>query len=493
MKGEFMFPKRIKLILGFMAVLVMGMASGIAPLPLAAALEGKITTAPALSGSPSADLSTVIAKIAKDTIPAVAHIEVTQSQEVNNPLTPFENDPFFHYFFNTPRHMPKKFKRELKGLGTGMIMDPEGHILTNNHVVQGATDIDVLLADGTHYKGSVVGTDPKTDLAVIQIKADKPLPYVTFGDSDKMEVGYWVVAIGHPRGLDQTVTQGIISAKHRRGILDPNSYQDYLQTDAAINPGNSGGPLLNLQGEVIGVNAAIMSDSGGFEGIGFAIPSNMAVHIARLLIAHGKVVRGWLGVSIQDLTPELVKAMKLNVSSGALIADVVRGGPADAAGIHKGDVVTSYQGKEIKNGSVLQNEVANTPIGQEAVMTLLRNDKTFDVRVKVGNLHDAVKVIAASLKDRLGAVVRPVTPEEVRKYGLDNQQGVAIESLQKNGSLAAAGFEVNDLILAINNQPVKNVKDFVDLLETLKPHQTIQIMALDHKSGQTGYVQVTVR
>ena len=259
-----------------------------------------------LAANPSAvDLSTAIAKVAKETIPAVVHIEVTQRQEVNNPFLPFENDPFFHYFFDVPHHMPRKFKRELKGLGSGMIMDAQGHILTNNHVVAGANEIQVLLSDGQYYPAKLVGTDPKTDLAVIQIKADENLPFVTFGDSDEMKVGNWVVAIGAPQGLDQTVTQGIISAKHRRGILDPSSYQDYLQTDAAINPGNSGGPLLNLQGKVIGVNAAIVSESGGFEGIGFAIPSNMAVHIADALIKNGKVERGWLGVSIRGLTPGL--------------------------------------------------------------------------------------------------------------------------------------------------------------------------------------------
>ena len=321
-----------KCLIGF---LILGITLGLS--------QSLVVSAAAVENPSAVDLSTAIAIVSKQAIPAVAHIEVTQRQEISNPLLPFENDPFFHYFFNAPRKMPKKFKREMKGLGSGMIMDPDGHILTNNHVVAGANEIEVLLADGNRYTAKLVGADPKTDLAVIQIKADGKLPYVVFGDSDKMEVGHWVIAIGHPRGLDQTVTQGIISAKHRRGILDPTSYQDYLQTDAAINPGNSGGPLLNLEGQVIGVNAAIVSESGGFEGIGFAIPSNMAVYISRALIAHGKVERGWLGVTIQELTPDLIKAMNLNISKGALIADVIKGGPADVAGIQKGDVVTVYQ------------------------------------------------------------------------------------------------------------------------------------------------------
>jgi serine protease Do len=219
----------------------------------------------------AADLTVAIEQVAKQTIPAVAHIEVTERQEVANPFLPFESDPLFRRFFNMPP-MPKKFKRELRGLGTGMLMDAQGHILTNHHVAGGATKLEVLLANGSRYTARLVGTDPKTDLAVIKIDAREALPFVTFGDSDKMEVGQWVVAIGHPRGLDQTVTQGIISAKHRRGITDPSSYQDFLQTDAAINPGNSGGPLLNLQGEVIGVNAVIASQSGGLRGLASPSP-----------------------------------------------------------------------------------------------------------------------------------------------------------------------------------------------------------------------------
>src|SRR5438445_3194718 len=277
----------------------------------------------------SGDLTTAIMQVAKQTIPAVAHIEVTERQTVPNP---FEQEPFFQHFFGLPRNMPKKFNREVKGLGTGMLMDAQGHILTNYHVASGASKIEVLLANGHTYAAQVVGTDPKTDLAVIKIDAKEALPSVTFGDSDAVAVGQWVVAIGHPRGRDQTVTQGIISAKHRRGISDPSSYQDFLQTDAAINPGNSGGPLLNLQGEVIGVNAAIASQTGSFEGIGFAIPSNMAVSVAKALMAHGTVERAWLGVSVQDVTPEVAKSAGIEERQGALIAEVVKGGPAEQAG-----------------------------------------------------------------------------------------------------------------------------------------------------------------
>lgn len=243
--------------------------------------------------SAAQELRTAIREVARRAIPAVAHIEVIEKQTVQNPLMPFQNDPFFRYFFGNPR-MPRTFEKEVQGLGSGILIDGQGYIVTNSHVVNGATKITVVLSDGRKYTDRTVrliGADPKTDVAVIQIMSRESFPSIHFGDSDRVDVGDWVVAIGHPRGLDQTVTQGIISAKHRRGITDPNSFQDFLQTDAAINPGNSGGPLLNLDAEVIGVNAAIMSESGGFEGIGFATPSNIASRVARELISTGRVRR----------------------------------------------------------------------------------------------------------------------------------------------------------------------------------------------------------
>ena len=434
---------------------------------------------------------TAIAQVAKESIPAVVHIDVTQRREMANPMLPFGNNPFFHFFFNGPQP-PQKFKQELKALGTGMLIDADGNILTNFHVVAGATEINVLLADGTSYPAKLVGTDPKTDLAVIRIDADKTLPAVTFGDSDQMEVGDWVVAIGHPRGLDQTVTQGIISAKHRRGVLDPTSYQDYLQTDAAINPGNSGGPLLNLSGQVVGVNAAIASESGGFEGIGFAIPSNMAVHVANALIDHGKVVRGWLGVSISDLTPEQVKSMKLKENKGALVTEVVPGSPAEKAGLKKDDLVVGFRGKAIEDATALQRHVGDTPVGDTAAVSVLRDGKTVDLTVTIGSMDDAVRLIAASQEDRLGAIVRPLSADETQKYGLDPGEGVAIASVDKDGPLEVVGFEKDDVILDVNNTPVTGVAEFVALIKALPAHQQILVKALDHRTGQSGFVQVTL-
>jgi len=437
------------------------------------------------------NLGTAVVRVAKQNIPAVVHIEVTERQEMLNPLLPFENDPFFRYFFNVPR-MPRKFKRELKGLGTGMIIDSQGHILTNNHVVGGANEIQVLLADGNRYKAKLVGTDPKTDLAVIQILPKESIPHVVFGDSPTIEVGEGVIAIGHPRRLDQTVTQRAISAKHRRGIMDPSNYQDFLQTDAAINPGNSGGPLLNLRGEVVGVNAAIVSQSGGFEGIGFAIPSNMAIYIARQLITHGRVERGWLGASLQDLTPALAKSFGLETLKGALIADVTKGGPAEKAGIKRGDVIMSYQGKNISDGSALRNEVATSPVDKAVSVTLWRNGKEVQTILRIGNKEDAIKMRISSIKGRLGADVRPITPKETEEYGLKSKQGVAIIWLDPDGPLTRAGFEVNDLILAINGKAINGLEGFVDQVDSLPAQQRVVLLALDHQSGRTGYVQVMV-
>jgi Do/DeqQ family serine protease len=447
---------------------------------------------PAIAAEKPVDLSTAIIQVAKQNLPAVVYIEVTESKEVVNPLLPFEGDPFFRRFFGVPK-MPKKFKQEMKGLGSGMIIDPEGHILTNYHVAGGAAKMEVVLADGSKYPARLVGGDPKTDLAVIHISAKERLPNVTFGDSDKVEVGEWVVAIGAPRALEKSVTQGIISAKHRGGVTDPTSYQDFLQTDAPINPGNSGGPLLNLYGQVIGVNAAIATESGGFEGIGFTIPGNMAQYVAKALIAHGKVERGWLGVTIRGLTPELAKTVHAETLKGALLVDVTKGGPAEKAGLRKNDIIIAYRGKEITETNELRNALAETPPGTEAKITVLREGKKEEFTTKIDNLEEATKILAVSVKERLGVEVRAPNSLEVNKYGLNQNEGVVITWEDPKGPLKEAGFEVGDMILAINNQPVENMEGFVDLVSLLKSKQKISILALDHRTGNTGTVQVVAR
>ena len=441
------------------------------------------------------NLVTAIELVAKQNIPAVVHIEVTERKEVDNPFLPFEKDPLLRRYFNLPKKMPKKFKQEIVGLGSGVIMDTQGHILTNNHLVAGANKIQVVMATGQSLSGTsvtLVGTDAKTDLAVIQIPVTDSLPHVTFGDSDKAEVGQWVVAIGHPRGLDQTVTHGIISAKHRRGITDPSSYQDFLQTDAAINPGNSGGPLLNLYGEVIGINTAIASESGGSEGIGFAIPSNMAVHVSKELIAHGKVERGWVGISLQDLTPELPQKLGLSSSKGVYIAGVFQDSPAGRAGLKKGDVIIAYQGKDIPDAGTFRNDVATALIGQEVRITVLREGKRQDFLVQVGSQEEQKRILSASLKERFGITVRRPTPKEIDKYGLESDQGVAVVEVAPKSPFTKIGFTVGDLILQVDDEWIDDPEELAAILGALPSREKVSILAIDHKSGKTGYLSMVL-
>lgn len=438
------------------------------------------------------DLVTAIINVARQSIPAVVYIEVTESKVVGNPLLPFENDPFFQRFFGVP-DMPRKFKEEKKGLGSGIIIDPEGYILTNYHVAGSATKMEVTLADGSRLSATLVGVDPKTDLAVIKVSPPGPLPRVAFGDSDRALVGEWVIAIGVPRALEKTVTQGIISAKHRTGITEPTSFQDFLQTDAAMNPGNSGGPLLNLYGQVIGVNAAISTSSGGSEGIGFTIPSNMAVYVAKALISHGKVERGWLGVTTRDLTPALARSAHAEGLKGALILGVMKGAPADKAGVTKDDVVIGFNGQDVSDSTAFRNAVSETEVGQTAKITLLRNGKRQELEVRIGSENDEIKAVTASLKAHLGAEVRQPTSGEVERYGLTSGVGVMISSLDPGGPLGQAGIEKGDGVLAVDDQPVPSPDVLAGIVNLLKPGEKVSVMVLDHRTGATGTVPVVVR
>ena len=440
------------------------------------------------------NLVTAIEKVAKEGIPSVVHVEVTERQQIANPFLPFESNPFFKQFFQLPK-MPKKFQRKIFGLGSGVIIDNSGHIITNYHVVGGATRIHVVLADGRVFSGKsvkVIGTDPQTDLAVIQILGKGPFPHLTFGNSDKVKVGQWVVAIGQPEGLSETVTQGIISAKHRTGLFSsPISYQDYLQTDAAINPGNSGGPLMDLSGRVIGINSAIITESGGFEGLGFAIPSNIAAHVSQQLIKYGKVIRGWLGVTLQKLTPELAKSFHLTSVSGSLVADVIKGSPADLAGIKRGDVITAFQGKPAENPSILADDVSLTPPGKRVTFTIIRNGAKRQISVKIGNLEDEHKALENSLKHEFGILVSPMTTKEANEYGLDSQPGLTIEQVTPNSPFGRAGFQKGDIILRINNNEVTDASGLFMMLSSLKSEHRVTVTAVTHKSGQI--VNVFVR
>jgi serine protease Do len=435
------------------------------------------------------DLTTAISDVAEKAMPAVVHIEVTQRVAAPGPLFPFENDPFFRYFFGRPQG-PRNYRREVRGIGTGMVIDNQGHILTNHHVVAGASRINVKMASGEEFEAKLVGTDPKTDLAVIRIKPPAKLPFLPFGNSDKVRVGEWVVAIGNPRGLEQTVTAGIISAKHRTGILDPSSYQDYIQTDAAINPGNSGGPLLNLAGEVIGVNAAIVSESGGFEGIGFAIPSNMAMVIADALIKNGRVVRGWLGLNVQEMTAAVARSLDLKVLKGALVAEVVAGGPADKAGIRRGDVIVSLNGMPVESANDFRNRIATTPVGQRVQIGILRRGERITLEAVVGTYKPTPQLAALELKNKLGIEVKEISAMEARRRRLDSKEGVIITAVEPGGPAGRVGLEPGDIIYQINNQAVRNLKDYNRLLEPVQSGDEILLLVRDSRTGEVGYLTV---
>jgi serine protease Do len=340
---------------------------------------------PQLKPSPElAQMSGDIADVAAYVTPSVVNISTSKTVQMSNPLYPFSQEPFFHQFFGVPYNEPRYRKFKERSLGSGVIVSADGDILTNNHVVAGAQEITVVLANKNSYKGRVVGTDPRSDIAVVKIDA-AGLPALNFGNSDKLRAGDMVLAFGCPFGLAKTVTMGIVSAVGRVnvGIED---YEDFIQTDAAINPGNSGGALVNMNGELIGINTAIFSQTGGYMGIGFAIPSNMAKNVMESLIKTGKVERGWLGVSVQDLTSDLAAQFGVPMNEGALVAQVVKGSPAYTAGLKQGDVIVEFQGKPVEDSGQLRNMAGFSPVGSTVKLVIIRNKKRESVEVKIGEL-----------------------------------------------------------------------------------------------------------
>lgn len=401
---------------------------------------------------------------------------------------PGAEDPlrdFFDRFFKD--QMPKGHKQQ--SLGSGFILDREGHILTNNHVVEMTDEIKVKLFSGREYTAKVIGRDAKTDLALIRIDASEALTPVNLGDSENLEVGDWVVAIGNPFGLGNSVTAGIVSAKYRH--IGQGSYDNFIQTDASINPGNSGGPLLNGAGEVIGINSAIFSQTGGNIGIGFAIPINMAKEILPQL-KKGKVVRGWLGVMIQKVTPELKEKLKLKDDKGALVADVTPGGPADKAGIRRGDVIVSFDGKELNERSELPYLVAMTQVNREVSVDVLRKGERKSFLVKLGELKDDKRSeiqVEGEAQD-LGLTVRDITPELARRLGVSETSGVVVVEVEPGSAGAEAGVRQGDLILELDQNPVKTVDDYHDKVSQYKKDDTILLLL--KRGGTTLFVTVEV-
>lgn len=343
---------------------------------------------PPLKASPELNqMSGAIAGVAAYVTPSVVNISTSKTVKVENPLYPFAQEPFFRRFFGVPFKEPKYRKYKEQSLGSGVIVSgdgTDGYIVTNNHVVAGAQDITVLLSNKNSYKGTVIGTDPRSDIAVVKIKASG-LPAINWGDSDKMRPGDMVLAVGSPFGLAQTVTMGIVSAVGR-GNVGIEDYEDFIQTDAAINPGNSGGALVNMKGELIGINTAIFSQSGGYMGIGFAIPSKMARLVMESIVRTGKVNWGWLGVSVQDLTTDLAKEFGVPTVEGALVAEVLKGSPAEKAGIKKGDVILSFNGKKVADSTDLRNFTAMSPIGTKVTLGVIRDKKHMTVEATIGRM-----------------------------------------------------------------------------------------------------------
>lgn len=382
-----------------------------------------------------------------------------------SPFEDFFGDDFFRRFFGD---IPQKEFKE-KSLGSGLIISQDGYILTNNHVIENADDIKVKLSDEEVYEAKIIGKDSKTDLALIKIEAKNDLPIAILGDSDELQVGEWVMAIGNPFGLNQTVTVGVVSAKGR--VIGSGPYDDFIQTDASINPGNSGGPLINTKGEVIGINTAIIASG---EGIGFAIPINMAKDIFDDLKEKGRVVRGWLGVTIQKITPELAKSFKLKTKEGALVASVIKDDPADKAGIKQGDVIIELDGKEIKTSRELVNKVASIKVGKKIKVKLIRDGKKIKVTVKVGERPDEEKtVLREEIEKQLGMSVQNLTPELAKQFGLEKTEGVLVSDVEVGSVADEGGVRRGDIIIEVNRKKITNVEDYKESLGQVKGEETI--------------------
>jgi len=417
-------------------------------------------------------LSEAFEYVAKVITPSVVTIQATrQAQRAQAPRVPdsFRGSPFgdefFERFFGLPFGGPQADPgpRIQQGQGTGFIVSEDGYILTNNHVVDQADEVRVILTDERSYEAEIVGTDPQTDVAVLKIEATGLQP-ATLGDSDSLSVGQWVVAAGSPLGLSSTITAGIVSAtgRSRVGVTD---YEDFIQTDAAINPGNSGGPLVNLRGEVVGMNTAIATRTGGNMGIGFAIPVNMAGHVMRSLIDDGEVRRGWLGVVIQDLTPGLAASFGYEGTDGALISEVTAGGPAERAGFQPGDIITRYNGETVEHMDELRLNIAATAPGSSASFTIFRDGETFTTSVEIGSLRDSAAASGAPASgpapEDLGLRLEDLTAQLAQRLGAPTTlTGVVVTGVQRGSAAHRAGILPRDIITSVQGESVDGAASF---------------------------------
>jgi len=445
------------------------------------------TAGPAVRAAGAADEDMVLlrrtskafAAVAKRAVPAVVSIRVEKTfdtgmggrpQQFNDPFD-FFGDEFLRRFLPERRfEAPRRFTQV--GQGSGFLISKDGYILTNNHVVGDADKIRVRLHDGREFDAKRIGSDPKTEVAVIKIEGDS-LAYLRKGDSAALEIGEWVIAVGNPFGLGESVTVGVVSAKGRASLdIGDVDYQDFIQTDAAINPGNSGGPLLNIAGEVVGINTAIYSQNGGYQGIGFAIPFNLADAIREQLVRTGKVVRGYLGIHIQEITRDLAESMGLKSRSGILVADVAQGSPADKAGLRQEDVILKLNGGEVVSVNSFRNDISGARPGTEVTLTIRREDRVWEVKARTGSLPGSADTAAISspgeekdLSEVLGLNVAELTRADADKHGYGINDGVLVSAVEPGGAAALAGIRPGNLISNVNRKHVASVAEFMAALQ----------------------------
>ncbi|HXW68753.1 MAG TPA: DegQ family serine endoprotease [Dissulfurispiraceae bacterium] len=431
-------------------------------------------------------LGDAMAKIAERVTPAVVNISTTRT--IKTPVNPLFNDPFFKRFFGQGH---EGGQRKANSLGSGFIATSDGYIITNNHVIEGAEDILVKLADNREYKGKVIGADSRTDVAVIKIN-EKNLPTIPWGNSDKLKVGEIILAVGNPYGLSHTITMGIISALGRVG-MGISDYENFIQTDAAINPGNSGGPLVNVKGEVVGVTNAIFSTSGGYQGIGFAIPSDMVKNVMDSIISQGKVVRGWLGVQIQPLTADLARQFGLKDDNGVLLVDVAEGGPAAKAGLKGGDVVVEYDGNKINDPYHFKNMVAETKPGKQATISIIREGNPLTVNVTIGELPVETKAAPNVEIDNAlrGVAVQDLSDEYRQKMNISGKdRGVIVSDIEED-SPALGIINKGDIILEVSHKPVVSSKEYNKIVSGIESRTEVLLLII--RNGIRQYITVPAK